>query len=346
MLHRSDFLAAQSLSLNPSSNNLPASKGAPPLPECDDHEYSAYLEPDEVTLQPVKLEERIVTADDESLKREYTVIGEADEMILVYSEALSGAQYVEEITLYDPAGKRVNDFLWTMLLPTTFSESKGVRFAFVLPEDGEYRLEMALDADSSLRGETDEGWNYLLRVRTPSYYERLMIVGDKQLNNRCMDEAITSFTLAIEAAPDLPMPYTRRLEAYRLIYVFTYMDAIYALPELPENFPNAEFVLSVFDTFEPAEQRLIISDLRSIKEIYESAIADGKIPSELSADLQIYEILARFLETREVTEELIEAFETFADTWAPELVIENRSSEPSGKTARKPVELRTSKLSA
>lgn len=250
------------------------------------------------------LEERIEHIG-ESVQREYTFTGSAGEYIVAYAERLDGTPYIGEFKLYNtgglliPAGPDYPDDI-------DFSELEGRHTVFTLPETGEYRLVFSSDINAlsvllTIEAPTDsaepeeqappsEPFNYLLRMRVATDYERFMISGVQLLDNAEYEAARSFFTQAINESPDLPLAYVGRL----ISYGFPIVDTV-ELDGIDEKlFWNV--IYEAFLTLDEDVQMLLISDFKQVEATYTAAIEQGQPPIS-GFDGRFFAEVAAFLET-------------------------------------------------
>ncbi|MFK8182064.1 MAG: hypothetical protein AB8B99_01730 [Phormidesmis sp.] len=254
----------------------------------------------------VNIEDRIQGTSD-SINREYTFQGNANEMIVVYVDALQGSLYDTSMLLVDAEGQAVASKP-SYHQGLDLAETEGRHRIFLLPATGEYRLQFVPRTTDPEYYETypPETIDYLLRVRLAPYAERLIILGSRMMDEGHYEEAIDIFVLAIEESPEQPLPYVGRLIA-------TAEPFLKALDE-ESLFDGEEDVFEVvyrlFQDLTPEIQVQLISDMRQTGTKLEALIVNGKTTVE-QADLDPAILLdgAVFLETGVVSETMRNFFE-------------------------------------
>ena len=272
---------------------------------------------DEVGPDALILDALILETTDDSLQREYTFAGEAGQMIVIYSEAIRGPQYIERIRLYDEADNKLRRYLYHYLDGPDARVNQGSYTVFELPEAGEYRLTISADAESSRRADSAAGWYYQLKVWPDDYYECTLAVGSSFQDRgiECGDAAIEAFSLAIEASPMSVVPYHSRLSIYASILMDQLFGIAYQQQGEPgepasEDFSIADEFNKLFEVLEPDVQAQIISDLRIVARNYTATLESGEAEIEwLGIDSRLYVDFANYLETGEVSDYLVETFE-------------------------------------
>lgn len=256
----------------------------------------------EAPSSPFNIEERVEHVG-ESVQREYTFTGNAGEYIVAYSEQLGGTPFIGEFKLYNAGG---------LLIPAgpnyptdiDFSELEGRHRVFTLPETGAYRLVFSSDVNSLLdiiepptnlaepedQTPPTEPFNYLLRARIATDYERFMISGVQLLDNEEYEAARAFFTQAINESPDLPLSYVGRL----ISYGFPIIDTV-ELNGIDEG-SFWSVVYEAFLTLDEDVQALLINDFKQVEATYTAAIEQGQPPIS-GFDGRFFAEIAAFLET-------------------------------------------------
>ncbi|MEM6599343.1 MAG: hypothetical protein AAF810_19215 [Cyanobacteria bacterium P01_D01_bin.36] len=274
------------------------------LPAARAHDaYESVINRVVVPLSQFDIEERVEQIG-ESVQREYTFTGNADEYIVAYSEQLDETPYIGAFKLYNAGG---------LLIPTgpyypddiNFAELEGRHTVFTLPETGEYRLVYSADvssllvspivenllepAESEEQSAPSEPFNYLLRARVATDYEQFMIAGVQLIDNEEYEAARPIFEQAINESPDLPLPYVGRIISYGTP-VFYAID-FNAMGESPWD-----AIYEVFLTLDADVQMLLINDFKQVEATYTAALEQGQPPIS-GFDGRFFAEIAAFLET-------------------------------------------------
>ena len=260
----------------------------------------------------LEIEERFSAVENEpSLNYRFT--GSENEIIVMYVE--QDLDYGEpEVTLLVDSGSAglgepvpVQNKLY---YPPSidFNEMGGRHIAFRLPETGTYLLSIDganfLREGSAIAASSDA----LLRLRSASFYERLMIGVERELASIRYDEAARLAGLAIAQRPDLPMPHIARIRIYieKVLIDDSLIEGIYGLEEPTEI---VEEIYAAFLTLERDEQAAMIDDFRQVAAIYQDATESGAVDIDslsfgnaLPTD---FEKIAEFLQTGEVSETIL-----------------------------------------
>ena len=281
-----------------------------PEPRADDRAarsiaQGAVTSTSEAELSGIKIEEHLQAAEN-TLAREYSFAGNANEIIVVYwaSEAARWA----DIRLLDSAGQGVSSY-GSYPSYLQLSEIDGRHQMFFLPETGEYRLLVDNRYLYAANGEEPEpaaaeASAHLLRVRVASYYERLMLSAEDMLDDRRYEDSVRLFSLAVEHSPELPQPYVGRVIARgQEIYDTSGID------ESAEDFTILAGFEQLYDQLAPEAQPLVLADLRQAAANYQAMIASGQAPSEEDFDPALFSEVANFLETGVATDRLTEMVE-------------------------------------
>lgn len=254
----------------------------------------------------VNIEDRIQGTSD-SINREYTFKGNANEMIVVYVDALQGSLYDTSMLLVGSDGQEVASKP-SYHQGLDLAETDGRHRIFLLPATGEYRLQFmprSVDPEYS-EAYSPEPIDYLLRVRLAPYAERLIILGSRMMDEGRYEEAIDIFALAIEESPEQPLPYVGRLIAT----AEPFFEALEEESLFDGEEDEFEVVYRLFQDLDPEIQVQLISDMRQTGTKLEALIANGKTTVE-QADIDPAVLLdgAVFLETGVVSETMINFFE-------------------------------------
>ncbi|MEO1387721.1 MAG: hypothetical protein AAFV85_10150 [Cyanobacteria bacterium J06634_6] len=271
------------------------------------------------------------------LSREYRFTGTANEIVVVYWELDNGSYYYPEVELYDATGTAV-DMDYNYPEEMFWEESDGRHVHFLLPTTGEYRL---VFTSESVQAEGD--FDYLLRARVASYYERLMIAAD----NLSYEESLPLLALAIEQEPDLPAPYLQRLlgQAEILFESEAFEARIAELAEInPAENPGVlyEAIYETFKTLDDESQAMAISDLRQVGRTFALAVRNGQTEAE-GLPPEVFAGIADFLETGEPTDAITqllfgEMSEPVEPVSPPPLPVEPMSPLPVEPIAPLPTE--------
>lgn len=266
----------------------PAALGQMPAEAIREPEQAEVL-PEGNTTPSLQLdiEERFEAVENEQLL-DYRFAGNENEIIVIYTEANDGSSFSEPNLLFSSEGglTPAQGYLYYPA-DLDFNESAGIHVAYRLPETGEYVLRMENELTNTA--------TTLRRIRSASYYERLMIAAvDKQFLER-YDEAAQLFGLAIAQRPEQPTPYASRITVYG-IKVLENSEVQAELEGIEDPGEIIEIMHTSFLTLEADEQALMIDDLKQVATVYEQAIANGDIEADYINPEDLIG-LSEFLET-------------------------------------------------
>ena len=252
------------------------------------------------------------------ITREYTFRGNANETVVAYWELLDRANdsdnvynflYYGGVVLLDENGQAVQQE-YAYPRGITLDEVKGRHSSFRLPATGEYRLVFSSQVSGfpELPGfNTTESRNYLMRIRTADYHERLMLYVVDLLAEERFEEALSMLSMAISHKPDTPMAYYARVYITGLMADAEQPDKRFET--LGEGFEDEriEAIYELFQSLTPEQQSLVISDLRRAGELYGVAVEQGKITNEdIGFEYTLFEEAIKFVQTGTPSEALRE----------------------------------------
>ena len=224
---------------------------------------------------------------------DYRFSGIENEIVVVYYETANNISPFDDVELLmntsNSAGDELTPVFSRLYYPNDidFSESEGRHVAFQLPETGEYSLNL----DEVLTDSPET----LLKIRSASYYERLMIGAVEKQDRSEYDDAARLFGLAIAQKPDQPTPYSLRISTY-VGKVIENSPTQAALADVEDPADIIEIVHAGFLTLEADEQALVIDDFRQLARAFAIVVANGELePDYFRADDLIG--IADFLET-------------------------------------------------
>jgi hypothetical protein len=213
----------------------------------------------------IRLEERIQKAT-APLTQEYTFMGQANETIVVYERSLGGQEYAASFVLSDPAGNDVDQYS-VSLAGTHPDEWAGRHALFTLPATGEYRLTFNVQS-TVMQGAPKQGIDYLLRVRSSSAEDRMLLEATEFSHEQRYAEALAIYGTVIENNPTLVTAYIERSFMHLAIAQST---ASY----YPGDYSSA-MLAHWYQALSPEQQALVLSDLRQISTLMSDALKQGQ----------------------------------------------------------------------
>ena len=256
----------------------------------------------------VSIEERLAAASG-AIAREYTFVGNANELLVLYIEDNAESDSLENnyspmiesiVELYSPAGQKLQE-RYDYPEDFDFQETEGSHLVFSLPETGTYRL--VFEADTASKGGEAAPVDFLLKARVADYYERLLIFAHERFNQDRYEEALSFLDLATEQSPGRPASYLARVATYAEM-LFEAPDFYEQLDLIDTNSGDEEavdafiaLVYERFSTLERNEQSTIVNDLRLLEGLYKRAIVNGEFEPETGFEPSLFADTANFLAT-------------------------------------------------
>lgn len=225
----------------------------------------------ETVLPRLEIEDRFEAIANETLF-DYKFSGRENEMVVIYVAINGDYRPAEADLLLSSNGELALVQRHAYYPPSIdLNESAGSHIAYRLPETGEYTLRLGGD----LTGDVES----LVRIRSASYYERLMMAADEKQSMGLYDDASRLFGLAIAQRPEQPTPYSSRIELYigKVIENSSVQEDLLAVEEPSEII---EIIHTAFLTLEEREQNLMIDDFVQVARAYEIAIANGSVNAD------------------------------------------------------------------